>query len=212
MTSYSEYYKFILDDSDGDSSISGGDGGGDGHDGGDGGDGHDGGDGGGGGDGGDGCLDTRWITEYENQFLLSDYDSFLKKDILRVSFQFIYLDRGKRSIEFVIPMTEPYHLQTTNQITQNELLRIIHIYQNIRMKDNKKYYNFHSLLLYDFKMPENGDNDNRWVSDYLSSSCDEEYDRIVEYTNLLSFDTIYFSPLISMFHDLIGFTVVLYED
>jgi len=196
MTSYSEYYKFIVDDSDGDSSIGGDDGGG--------------GDGGG---GDDGCLDTRWITEYENQFLLSDYDSFLKKDITRVSFQFIYLDRGKKSIEFVIPMTEPYHLQTTNQITQNELLRIIHIYQNIRMKENKKYYNFHSLLLYDFKMPENEDNDIRWVSDYLSSSRDdEEYDRIVEYTNLLSFDTIYFSPLISMFHDLIGFTVVLYED
>ena len=66
-------------------------------------------------------------------------------------------------------------------------------------------------MLYDFKMPENEDNDIRWVSDYLSSSRDdEEYDRIVEYTNLLSFDTIYFSPLISMFHDLIGFTVVLY--
>ena len=194
MTSYSEYYKFIVDDSDGDSSI--------GDD-----------DGGGGGGGGGGYLDTQWITDYENQFLLSDYDSFLKKDILRVSFQFIYLDREKKSIEFVIPMTEPYPLQTANQITQNELLRIIHKYQNIRMKETKKYYNFHSLLLYDFKMPENEDNDIRWVSDYLSSSRDdEEYDRIVEYTNLLSFDTIYFSPLISMFHDLIGFTVVLYED
>jgi hypothetical protein len=193
MTSYSDYYKFILDDSDGDNSISGGDDGGD-----------DAGD--------DGYLDTRWITEYENQFLLSDYDSFLKKDITRVSFQFIYLDREKKSIEFVIPMTELYHLQNTNQITQNELLCIIHKYQNIRMKDNKKYYNFYSLMLYDFKMPENYDNDIRWVSDYLSSSCNEEYDRIVEYTNLLSFDTIYFSPLIAMFHELIGFTVVLYED
>jgi hypothetical protein len=84
------------------------------------------------------------------------------------------------------------------------------------MKENKKYYNFHSLLLYDFQMPENDDNDIRWVSEYLSpSSSDSNYDeygRIIEYTNLLSFDTIYFRPLIAMFHDLIGFTVVLYED
>jgi hypothetical protein len=62
-------------------------------------------------------------------------------------------------------------------------------------------------------MPENDDNDIRWVSEYLSpSSRDDEYGRVVEYTNLLSFDTIYFRPLIAMFHDLIGFTVVLYED
>jgi hypothetical protein len=202
MSSYSEYHHFILDDSDGDSSCGGG----------------------GGGDGDDdqvldenGYLDTRWITEYENQILLSEYESFLRTDITRVSFQFIYLDREKKSVDFIVPMTESsYQLQHANQISQNELLRIIHKYQNIRMKENKKYYNFHSLLLYDFQMPENDDNDIRWVSEYLSpSSSDSNYDeygRIIEYTNLLSFDTIYFRPLIAMFHDLIGFTVVLYED
>jgi hypothetical protein len=206
MSSYSEYHHFILDDSDGDSSCGGGGGGG------------------GGGDGDDdqvldenGYLDTRWITEYENQILLSEYESFLRTDITRVSFQFIYLDREKKSVDFIVPMTESsYQLQHANQISQNELLRIIHKYQNIRMKENKKYYNFHSLLLYDFQMPENDDNDIRWVSEYLSpSSSDSNYDeygRIIEYTNLLSFDTIYFRPLIAMFHDLIGFTVMLYED
>ena len=204
----SEYNNFILDDSDGDSSIGWEDDGGGGCGGGC----------GGGGCGGGGYLDTRWITEYENQILLSEYASFLKTDIIRVSFQFIYLDREKKSIELVVPMTESYQLQHVNQISQNELLRIIHKYQNYRMKTNKKYYNFHSLLLYDFQMPENDDNDIRWVSEYLSSppSRDDdnynEYGRVVEYTNLLSFDTIYFRPLIAMFHDLIGFTVVLYED
>jgi hypothetical protein len=204
MSSYSEYHHFILDDSDGDSSCGGG----------------------GGGDGDDdqvldenGYLDTRWITEYENQILLSEYESFLRTDITRVSFQFIYLDREKKSVDFIVPMTESsYQLQHANQISQNELLRIIHKYQNIRMKENKKYYNFHSLLLYDFQMPENDDNDVRWVSEYLSYSSSTgdgdgvEYGRVIEYTNLLSFETIYFRPLIAMFHDLIEFTVVLYED
>jgi hypothetical protein len=143
---------------------------------------------------------------------LSEYESFLKTDILRVSFQFIYLDREKKCVDFVVPMTEPYPLQDANKISQNELLRIIHKYQNL---GNKKYYNFQSLLLYDFQMPENDDNDIRWISEYLSPSRDDEYDeygRVIEYTNLLSFDTIYFRPLITMFHDLVGFTVVLYED
>ena len=201
MTSNSEYYNFILDDSDGDSILD------------------DGGDGG-------GYLDTQWITEYENQILLSEYELFLKTDIVRVSFQFIYLDRDKKCVEFVVPMTDPYVLQHANKISQNELLRIIHKYQN---RSSKKYYNFKSLLLYDFQMPENGDNDVRWVSEYLSPTSSssgsttmtetdtntaegDEYGRIIEYTNLLSFDTIYFRPLIAMFHDLIGFTVVLYED
>ena len=206
MTSNSEYYNFILDDSDGDSILDdGGDGGGD----------------------GGGYLDTQWITEYENQILLSEYELFLKTDIVRVSFQFIYLDRDKKCVEFVVPMTDPYVLQHANKISQNELLRIIHKYQN---RSSKKYYNFKSLLLYDFQMPENGDNDVRWVSEYLSPTSSsssgsttmtetdtntaegDEYGRIIEYTNLLSFDTIYFRPLIAMFHDLIGFTVVLYED
>lgn len=195
-----DYHQFILDDSDG---SDGGDGGGDG----------------GGGDGGGGCLDTEWITEFETQIVLDEYELFLKSDIRRVSFQFIYLDREKKCVDCVLHMMGgPYMLQKANQISQSEILRVIHTYQNHWMKQNKKYYNFQSLLLYDFQMPENDDNDVRWVSEYLSSSSSTgdgdgvEYGRVIEYTNLLSFDTIYFRPLIAMFHDLVGFTVVLYED
>ena len=182
-----DYHQFILDDSDGDI------------------------------DGGDG-LDTQWITDYETQIVLDEYELFLKSDIRRVSFQFIYLDREKKSVDCVLPMTGgPYMLHKPNQISQSEILRVIHTYQNHWMKQNKKYYNFQSLLLYDFQMPENDDNDVRWVSEYLSSASDGhgdgvEYGRVIEYTNLLSFEKIYFHPLIAMFHDLVGFTVVLYED
>ena len=184
-----DYHQFILDDSDGSDS-------------------------GDGGDGGDGCLDTEWITEFETRLVLDEYESFLKSDIRRVSFQFIYLDREKKCVDCVLHMSGGYMLHKANQISQSEILRVIHTYQNHWMKQNKKYYNFQSLLLYDFQMPENDDNDVRWVSEYLSSSGGEgiEYGRVIEYTNLLSFEMIYFRPLIAMFHDLVGFTVVLYED
>ena len=219
MNSQSDYHNFILDDSDGESSVGGGDGNGvwDGD-----------GDGDGGFEGGEiefdknGYLDTKWITDIENQILLSEYQLFLKTDITRVSFQFVYLDRNKQCIQFVLPILRPYEyvLNKPNQITQSELLRIVHQYQSVR--DKKKYYNFHSLLLYDFQMPDSNNaavnNDIRWLSEYLGSGSGgvsrnhDEYGRVIEYTNLLSFDAIYFHPLIEMFHDLIGFTVVLYED
>jgi hypothetical protein len=219
MNSQSDYHNFILDDSDGESSVGGGDGNGvwDGD-----------GDGDGGFEGGEiefdknGYLDTKWITDIENQILLSEYQLFLKTDITRVSFQFVYLDRNKQCIQFVLPILRPYEyvLNKPNQITQSELLRIVHQYQSV--KEKKKYYNFHSLLLYDFQMPDSNNaavnNDIRWLSEYLGSGSGgvsrnhDEYGRVIEYTNLLSFDAIYFHPLIEMFHDLIGFTVVLYED
>jgi hypothetical protein len=213
MNSQSDYHNFILDDSDGESSIGGGDGYGDGD---------------GGFEGGEiefdknGYLDTKWITDIENQILLSEYQLFLKTDITRVSFQFVYLDRNKQCIQFVLPILRPYEyvLNKPNQINQSELLHIVHQYQSVR--DKKKYYNFHSLLLYDFQMPDSNNaavnNDIRWLSEYLGSGSGgvsrnhDEYGRVIEYTNLLSFDAIYFHPLIEMFHDLIGFTVVLYED
>lgn len=192
-----EYYNYIHDDSDGESTIE--------YDEGDIDD--------------DGHLDTKWISTCEEQFLLDEYNLFLKSDIVRVSFQFVYLNREKSGVESVVRMNESYILQTANQITQNELLRIIHKFQN---KGNKKYYNFKSLLLYDFQMPETNENDDvKWLSEYLCSSSassassayeSTEYGRVIEYTNLLSFHTIYFHPLITMFHDLIEFTVVLYED
>jgi hypothetical protein len=163
-----------------------------------------------------GILDTKWIAELEEELLLSEYDKFLKKEIDCVSFQFVYLDRDKKTVQYKLPVLRPYEymLKQSNQITQSELLHIIHRYQFV--KNKKKYYNFQSLLLYDFRMPEsnNSNNDIRWLSEYVSnvSSDHDEYGRITEYTNLLSFDVIYFRPLISMFHNLIEFTVILYED
>ena len=150
-------------------------------------------------------LDTRWIIDMENDILMDEYRLFLKTDILCVSFQFIYLDQDKK-VEFVLPPSL-YTLIQPNQITQNELFQIIHPYQK-RME--MKYYNFHSLLLYDFQFL-----DSRYeLATYLRRDDDDDDNcgRIIEYTNLLSVDTIYFQPLIAMFHSLIGFTVILYED
>ena len=165
-----------------------------------------------GGDGGDGGgLDTQWITAYENDILLSEYQLFLKSDITRVSFQFIYLDRDKKCVVCVIPMAEPYQLQRVNQISQSEIFKIIQRNQTPAVTNGgkKKYYNFHSLLLYNFQLDD--DNVVRSVAEYISSET-TDVGGIIEYTNILSFDTIYFHPMIEMFHDLVGFTVVLYED
>jgi hypothetical protein len=185
------YYNLIVDDDDGD---------------GDAGDDDDG-----------GGLDTQWITAYENNILFSEYELFLKSDITRVSFRFIYLDRDKKCVEFVVPTAaaESYTLQCVNQITQSELFQIIHRRQNVTTDTKKKYYNFHSLLLYEFQLEEeNNDNVVRSVAQYISSPApaDVDFGRVIEYTNILSFETIYFQPLVAMFHDLIEFTVVLYED
>lgn len=167
------------------------------------------------GDGGDGeCLDTQWITDLENEIIVKDYELFLKTDILRVSFDFIYLARDKQTIEFTIPHYS-HVLRTPNQITQSELFQII-----CRFQKKGKYYNLHSLLLYDFRLPGGGgggggcgrESDSRWLSSYLSDDHYERSENVIEYTNLLSIDTIYFTPLVMMFHELIGFTILLYED
>jgi hypothetical protein len=166
-------------------------------------------------DGDDGGLDTQWITAYENDILLSEYRLFLKSDITRVSFRFIYLDRDKKCVKFVIPMAGLYSLQRVNQISQSELFQIIQRNQTPTMGmsgGKKKYYNFHSLLLYQFQLED--DNVIRSVAEYISSDTEMggDFGGIIEYTNLLSFHTIYFKPMIEMFHELVGFTVVLYED
>ena len=170
---------------------------------------------------GDGGLDTQWITAYENDILLSEYRLFLKSDITRISFRFIYLDRDKKCVKFVIPMAGLYSLQHVNQISQSEIFQIIQRNQTPTTVMNgggggggsggkKKYYNFHSLLLYQFQLED--DNVIRSVAEYISSETGCDFGGIIEYTNLLSFDTIYFKPMIEMFHELVGFTVVLYED
>ena len=190
---------------------------------------------------GEGVLDTQWIRDYENDILFSEYELFLKSDITRISFRFIYLDRDKKCVEFVIPMEGLYPLQHVNQISQSEIFQIIQRNQTPAVMNGrkKKYYNFHSLLLYNLtshigKKHENqkhrlsnvapygslhcqseDDNVIRSVAEYISSETEEDvgdFGGIIEYTNILSFDIIYFKPVIEMFHELVGFTVVLYED
>ena len=90
-----DYHQFILDDSDGS-------------------------DGGDGGDGGDGCLDTEWITQFETQLVLDEYESFLKSDIRRVSFQFIYLDREKKCVDCVLHMSEGYMLHKAKKLKKKQ--------------------------------------------------------------------------------------------
>jgi hypothetical protein len=154
-------------------------------------------------------LDTSWIVEYEKKLMYDEYRLFLKTDVTSVTFEIYYLDHDKTTVEQIIPMK--YTLKNPNQITQHELFSIIHSYQQV----DKKYYNFHTLLFYSFEFQDN--NVIRGLSEYLrKSSCgDGDGDgrsNIIEYTNLLSIDTIYIAPVLTMFHDIIGFSVLLYED
>ena len=178
-----DYRRFIIDDDDGDESD----------------------------DNSDGeynrVLDTRWITEFETNNMTDEYQLFLKTDITRVSFEFFYLDRDKKCVERIVQMT--YSLRNSNQITQNELFSVIQSHQKL----DKKYYNFQSLLLYHFDFQYNCNNIVRALSEYVQNTVDVNHEKVfIEYTNLLSIDVIYFPPLISMFHDFIGFSVLLYED
>jgi hypothetical protein len=156
-------------------------------------------------------IDTSWITEYETKMMNDDYQLFLKSDITHVSFEFYYLDRDKMYVERIVPMT--YSLRDINKITQNEIFSIIQSRQWV----DKKYYNFQSLLLYSFDFQDNCKDIVRSLSNYIrgdssgtSGSSNEK--SFIEYTNLLSIDVIYFPPLITMFHEFLGFSVLLYED
>ena len=170
-------------------------------------------DAGGGGDdagGGDGGLDTRWIHEIETQMICDDYSQFIKTDITSVSFVFIYLDLGNEIINTdrcVLPLMIP------NAITQNEIFQLIQKKQ--RLAVGRKYYNFRCMCFYHFYIND----DPKSVSQYLYSGSSGDGDdgdgddgNITEYTNILSIETIYFQPLIRMFHDMNCFTVVLFED
>lgn len=156
--------------------------------------------------GGDGVLDTRWIDEYEKKMIYDEYRLFLKNDLTTVKFEFYYLDHHRSCLEQIVPMK--YSLKIANQISQAELFSIIRSYQHI----DKKYYNFHSLLFYSFDFQDNkGKNIIQGLSNYIQREHDAGA-KFIEYTNLLSIDIIHLSPVITMFHDIIGFSVMLYED
>ena len=174
------------------------------------------------GDGGDGdgeikegILDTRWIEQYEKQIIHDEYRLFLKTDITCLHFEIYYLDHNKSCVQDVLSMK--YSLQNINQISQNELFSVIRGYQHL----NKKYYNFQSLLLYSVDFQDNDGKDViRALSQYIqepntntnTSNRHSEKKAFIEYTNLLSIDVIYLRPIITMFHEFIGFSVLLYED
>jgi hypothetical protein len=163
-------------------------------------------------------LDTLWITEYETQIMKDEYRLFLKTDITSVTFEMYYLDHEKTTVEQIVPMK--YTLKNPNQITQNELFSVIRSYQHL----DKKYYNFHALLFYSFEFQDNNGKDViRGLSEYLRKSSagagngngngnGDDVGHFIEYTNLLSIDTICIAPVLTMFHDMIGFSVLLYED
>jgi hypothetical protein len=158
-------------------------------------------------------IDTQWIVEYEQKILYDEYRLFLKTDVTTVTFEFYYLDHHRSCVEQIVPVK--YSLKMANQISQHELFSIIRSYQHL----DKKYYNFHSLLLYSFDFQDNKCKSIiQGLSQYIQGAgasagagagAGAEF---IEYTNLLSIDIIYLSPVITMFHDIIGFSVMLYED
>jgi hypothetical protein len=155
-----------------------------------------------------GALDTKWITEYETRIMTDEYRLFLKSDITLVGFEFFYLDRDKKCVERIIPNTM-YSLKCSNQITQNEIFSVVQSHQKV----DKKYYNFQSLLLYQIDFQYNTNDIVRGLSEYIRpAGAASAGSQFIEYTNLLSIDVIYFPPVITMFHDFIGFSVLLYED
>ena len=190
MMNNDEIYKYLYDDYDGDWD--------------------------GDGDGGGGELDTQWIDEIETQLICDDYRQFIKTDITSVSFEFIYLGLSKEIVNIdrcVLPLIKP------NMITQNEIFQLIQKKQ--RLAVGRKYYNFMSLCFYHFYISD----DPKSVSQYLysggndgdgdsdgDSDGDDDSSNITEYTNILSIETIYFQPMIRMFHDINCFTVVLFDD
>ena len=161
----------------------------------------------------EGNLDTRWIDQFEKQIIHDEYRLFLKTDITCLHFEIYYLDHNKSCVQDVLTMK--YSLQNINQISQNELFSVIRGHQHL----NKKYYNFQSLLLYSVDFQDNDGKDViRALSQYIqepntnTSNRHSEKKAFIEYTNLLSIDLIYLRPTITMFHEFIGFSVLLYED
>ena len=161
---------------------------------------------------GDGdALDTTWINEIENTIMYDEYQQFIKSDITSVMITFIYINKSNEPVHTAsIRVT----LSVPNQISQDEILHIMQKYQmrvvyNERNKKQFIYYNFHSLLHYSFEIEE----DVKSVAAFLVGDGDGDGDCFMnKYSNIISIQTLYFKPIINLFHDISSITIILHED
>lgn len=159
---------------------------------------------------GDGdALDTTWINEIENTIMYDEYQQFIKSDITSVMITFIYINKSNEPVHTAsIRVT----LSVPNQISQDEILHIMQKYQmrvvyNERNKKQFIYYNFHSLLHYSFEIEE----DVKSVAAFLVGDGDGDC-FMNKYSNIISIQTLYFKPIINLFHDISSITIILHED
>jgi hypothetical protein len=161
------------------------------------------------------ALDTTWINEIENTIMYDEYQQFIKSDITSVMITFIYINKSNEQVHTAsirLALTVP------NQISQDEILHIMQKYQmrvvyNERNKKQFIYYNFHSLLHYSFEIGE----DVKSVAEFLvcDGDCDGDGDGdgfMNKYSNIISIQTLYFKPIINLFHDISSITIILNED
>jgi hypothetical protein len=161
------------------------------------------------------ALDTTWINEIENTIMYDEYQQFIKSDITSVMITFIYINKSNEQVHTAsirLALTVP------NQISQDEILHIMQKYQmrvvyNERNKKQFIYYNFHSLLHYSFEIGE----DVKSVAEFLVGDGvgdgDGDGDGFMnKYSNIISIQTLYFKPIINLFHDISSITIILNED
>lgn len=159
----------------------------------------------------DAPLDTSWIHTIENNILYDEYSQFIKTDTTSLIITFLYINKNKDIVENV---QYNYQLVVPNQITQDEILNIMQKYQmrvtyNERKKKVFTYYNFYSLLHYSFQAQE----DVKSVASYLASSTDEDdFGDLKEYSNIISLQTLFFTPTLNLFHGIASITILLHED
>ena len=161
----------------------------------------------------DDVLDTTWINEIENTIMYDEYQQFIKSDVTSVMITFIYINKSNEQVHTAsirVTLTVP------NQISQDEILHIMQKYQ-MRVEYNKRnkkqfiYYNFHSLLHYSFEIDE----DVKSVAAFLVGDGDGDGDGdgfMNDYSNIISIQTLYFKPIINLFHDISSIMIILHED
>jgi hypothetical protein len=161
-------------------------------------------------------IDDKWINDVEKELLYDEYSDFIKKDITTLPILFVYTNHSREIVQY---KTYIASLNTPNQITQDEILSIIGKHQWLcsgvdddgdgERQDKLKntYYNFYCMCHYSFYVED----DPKSVALYCGDD-DDDGGEIIEYTNAISINTIFFKPLLELFHDILNITIVLYED